>query len=168
METEMIYRRWKTFLLAATLSAFACAAAAQTAQTPPVNQPPPRESDGSTPAKAPVGAAVVAEAPNARLAGLVRAGGTIVRNKGISSITRIGVGVYCILPVASTGITPSTAIVTLTTEYFYSQLNEIMVQWAAAGSGCPSNRIGVYTLADPNADGIYTFSNAVGFSIVVP
>ncbi len=161
----MIYRRWKTFLLAATFSAFACAAAAQTAQS---GQRQPRENDGSTPSRAVVGPAIVADGPNARLAALIRFGGVVIRNKGVSSVTRLSLGVYCILPTAATGIVPSTAIVMLTPEYYYSQYNEIMVQWAAAGSGCGSNRIGVYTLVDSNHDGFFTFSNAVGFSIVVP
>ncbi len=56
----------------------------------------------------------------------------------------------------------------LTPEYFYSLYNEVKVQWASRGSGCNSNEIGVYTMADVNLDGIYTFSNAVSFSIIVP
>jgi hypothetical protein len=42
------------------------------------------------------------------------------------------------------------------------------VQWASWGSGCLSTEIGVYTLADENLNGTYTFSNSVGFSIVIP
>ena len=57
----------------------------------------------------------------------------------------------------------------LTPEYFNSLYNEVKVQWATRGSGCNnSTEIGVYTMADANLDGIYTFSNAVSFSIVVP
>ena len=56
----------------------------------------------------------------------------------------------------------------LTPEYFYSLYNEVKVQWASRGSGCNSTEIGVYTMADANLDGIYTFSNAVSFSIIVP
>jgi hypothetical protein len=107
-------------------------------------------------------------APNARLAGLIDAGGAPIRTKAITSITRIDVGVYCIRPASSTGINVNTAVVTLTPEYFYSLLNEVKVQWASTQSGCPAGQIGVYTLADSNRDGIYTFSNNVGFSIVVP
>jgi hypothetical protein len=107
-------------------------------------------------------------APNARLAGLIDAGGAPIRTKAITSITRIDTGVYCIRPATSTGVNVNTAVVTLTPEYFYSLLNEVKVQWAAQESGCPAGQIGVYTLADPNRDGRYTFSNNVGFSIVVP
>jgi hypothetical protein len=44
----------------------------------------------------------------------------------------------------------------------------VKVQWASRGSGCNSTEIGVYTMADVNLDGVYTFSNAVSFSIIVP
>src|SRR3972149_4020528 len=165
MESEMTYRRSKTFLLAATLCAFAFAAAAQTAET---GQQRPRENTGGAAPLAPAPLApVAADAPNARLAALIRYGGTVIRQKGVSSVTRIARGVYCIAPTGASGIVPNKAIVTLAPEYYYSQLNQIKVQWAAAGSGCGNTRIGVYTLADTNVDGIYTFSNLVGFSIFV-
>jgi hypothetical protein len=162
----MTYRRSKTLLLAATLCAFAFAAAAQTAET---GQQRPRENAGGAARSAPASLApVAADAPNARLAALVRYGGAVIRKKGVSNVTRIAAGVYCITPTGGSGIVPSTSVVMLTPEYYYSQLNEIKVQWAAVGSGCGNTRIGVYTFADLNADGIYTFSNAVGFSIVIP
>jgi hypothetical protein len=144
--------------LSAALCLIAGAATAETAK----NQP--RDKAG---AKAPL-AAVVADAPNARLAALIKAGGELIRNKGVASVTRITTGVYCIRPTNASGINPANSIVTLTPEFFFSALNEIKVQWATSGSGCGAPRIGVYTLADVNADGIYGFSNDVGFSIVVP
>lgn len=159
----MSYRRSKTVLLAASLCAFALAAAAQTAD---VNKQRPRESANS--ARAPAPSTVNADAPNARLAALIRYDAALIRTKGVAAVQRIDVGVYCITPTAASGIVPSRAVVNLTPEYYYSQLNEIKVQWASAGSGCGNNRIAVYTLADTNADGIYAFSNRVGFSIVVP
>jgi hypothetical protein len=112
--------------------------------------------------------AVAADAPNARMAGLIRRDLKIVRNKNISDVNRKGAGIYCILPKAASGIDPDTAVVILTPEYYYSTLNEIKVQWASKGSGCPANRIGVYTLSDRNGDGIYKFTNDVSFSILVP
>lgn len=107
-------------------------------------------------------------APNALLAGLFDAGGAPIRTKGVQSISRIGVGIYCVRPAASVSVNPNNSLVTATPEYFYSNLNEVQVQWASAGSGCPAGQIGIYTLADPNRDGIYTLSNAVGFSVLVP
>ena len=107
-------------------------------------------------------------APNARIAGLIDAGGAPIRTKAITSITRIANGVYCIRPASSSGVNVNTAVVMLTPEYFYSLLSEVKVQWAAQESGCPTGQIGVYTLSDTNRDGVYTFSNNVGFSIMVP
>lgn len=107
-------------------------------------------------------------APNARLAALIDAGGRPVRTKGVQSITRIDEGVYCIRPTPESGVDPQNSIVTLTPEYFYSQLDEIKVQWAAKNTGCSQERIAVYTFQDADRDGNYVFSNRVGFSIVVP
>jgi hypothetical protein len=113
--------------------------------------------------------AIVADAPGVRLAGLIRAPNLVaLRNKNIANVRRIAAGVYCIRPSAASGINPATAIVTLTVEYFYSLYNESTVQWASRDSGCNANEIGVYTFADVNLDGVYTFSNSVSFSIIVP
>ena len=113
---------------------------------------------------------IAADAPNARLAGLIRNTTPPVaqRNKNIANVRRIATGVYCIRPSAAAAINPTTNIVVLTPEYFYSVYNEVKVQWASRSNGCNSNEIGVYTMADANLDGLYTFSNAVSFSIVVP
>jgi hypothetical protein len=153
--------RLQLCVLTAALSLLAGAAAAKD---------PPREKDGVTaPALgAPPAPAAAAQAPNARLVALIKAGGKIVKHKGVDSVTRSGTGIYCIKPLASTGIDPATAIVILTVDFFYSTRNEVKVQSAASGSGCGSTRIGVYTLADIDATGLYTFSNGVGFSILVP
>lgn len=129
---------------------------------------PPRDSDtdaSSGPQPLAFGGAV---APNSRLAGLFDAGGAPIRTRGVLSIQRLADGVYCIRPTGATDIQAKTAIVTATPEYFYSELNEIEVQWASAQSGCEGNRIAIYTLADPDDNGTYTFSNQVGFSVVVP
>ncbi|HVZ52292.1 MAG TPA: hypothetical protein VG986_10015 [Pseudolabrys sp.] len=168
----MTARRYTKLVLAAAFSLVAGAAMAQApqnAQTPHAQETaqPPRAGSGPN-AKLAVQPGIVADAPNARLAALVRRDVVLVRNKGVASVNRISTGVYCISPMGSTGITPSTAIVMLTPEYYYSRLNEIKVQWASAGSNCGSNRIAVYTFADIYANGVYRLSNLVSFSIVVP
>jgi hypothetical protein len=156
----------KSVLLGAAISAVVAAGAVQAAET---GKAPPRSStDAAAPRTVSPAAVVWAQAPNARLAALIRYDGALIRQKGVSSVTRIDTGVFCILPTSASGITPSRAIVTLTPEYYYSKLNEVKVQWAVNGAGCGSNRIAVYTLADVNADGIYKFSDSVGFSIIVP
>jgi len=107
-------------------------------------------------------------APNVRLAALFDAGGAPIRTKGVESIQRIATGVYCIRPTASSGINVNTMIATVSPEYFYSDLDEVTVQWVAAASGCGTGRFGVYTFSDANFDGNYVLANTVGFSIVVP
>lgn len=106
------------------------------------------------------------QAPNARLAGLFRAGGAPVRTKGVQSIERTARGVYCIRPSSSMNV--NRIIPSLTVEYSYSEVTAATVQWAEGVHGCGSGRIGVYTFSDANHDGRYTYSNDVAFSIVVP
>lgn len=149
----------KTLVLGALLSTLAGAAAiAEDAPRAPAN------SAG----KMDVRPAIGADAPNARMAGLIRRDLRIVRNKNIEDVNRKTAGIYCILPKAAANIDPDTAVVILTPEYYYSRLNEIKVQWASKGSGCPASRIAVYTLSDRDGNGIYTFSNDVSFSILIP
>jgi len=161
-------RQWQTIVCGALLSSVLCvAASAQDAGSAATrSKDHPRASDGGQALA--VEPAIVADAPNARLAALIRRDLTIVRNKNVQNVTRPQVGVYCIRPKAASGIDPTTAVVTLTPEYFYSLYNEIKVQWATKGSPCPAKTIAVYTTADVNLDAQYTFSNAVSFSIIVP
>jgi hypothetical protein len=160
-------RLLKTMLIGASIAALAVASAfAQRADRPA--DPQPRAAQSETGKEAATNPEVVAVAPNSRMAGLILRDLTIERDFNVGSVRRRAVGVYCIRPINATGIDPRTAIVVLTPEYFYSLYNEVKVQWATRGSGCSSNEIGVYTMADANLDGIYTFSNAVSFSIIVP
>jgi hypothetical protein len=153
-------------IFGAMIAALACASLPLQAKERP--QGAPRFSDNKAAQAAPAPAAAAVTAPNARLAGLIRRDGAIIRNKNISSVHRVAAGVFCITPTAASGITPNNAIVMLTPEYFYSLYNEIKVQWAFRGSSCGNRRIAVYTFADANLDGVYTPSNAVSFSIVIP
>jgi hypothetical protein len=110
-----------------------------------------------------------ADAPNARMVALVRSpDAVVVLQKNVRSVRRIATGVYCIRPEPAAGIDPQTAVAVVSVEYFYSQLNEVMVQWARRQNGCGNERFGVYTLDDFNLDARYTFSNRVGFTIYVP
>jgi len=154
-------RHWfRAFLLAATAVLIAGSLAAAQEQDRPRDK-----SSASAPAaerRAP------ADAPNARMMALVRSGGVVILSKGVESVTRIAAGVYCIRPEAATGIDPQTAIAVVSVEYFYSHFNEVQVQWARRGHTCGNDRFGVYTLGDLNLDGVYTFTNRVGFVIYVP
>jgi hypothetical protein len=129
----------------------------------------PRFKDAAESQRAAEPRAITADAPNARLVALVRApDGVLVAGKGVANVQRIATGVYCIRPTNATGINPQTAVVVASVEYFYSLFNEVQVQWARRQNGCGNNRIGIYTQADRNLDGQYTFSNAVGFVVYVP
>ena len=142
----------------------ATAISAALGEPPRDTSPPATVSTGATVSPNAIGGAV---APNARVAALVDAGGTPIRTKGVTSVEHLDVGVYCIAPTSSE-VRPVNSITTVSPDYFYSSLNEIMVQSASASSGCAARKFGVYTLADDDGDGQYTFSDAVGFSIVVP
>jgi len=132
----------------------------------------PRDGDASARAGAEAARAIGgAQAPKARLAALIDAGGAPVRTKGVQSVVRIDRGVYCIRPTAGTNITPRKAIIIVSVDYFYSSAaakDRVLVQTADKQNGCGTGRIGIYTLADPDNDGDYSFSNLVGFSVVVP
>ena len=163
MQDPRIARRRRLVAAGAALSLLVSSAAL--AQ----NQDRPRDADASAQAGARAAKAIGgAKAPNARLAALIDAGGAPVRTKGVQSVQRTDVGLYCIRPKANTNINPSNAIVIVSVDYFYSGLDEVMVQTADEGSGCGSNRIGIYTLQDGDQDGNYVFSDNVGFSVLVP
>lgn len=154
----------KSFAVTALLCALHGAPATAADPTAGVDASRPRASGTTIEPKAFGGV----QAPNVRLAALVKAGGTPVRTKGVAAIARTDTGVYCIKPTSGSGIDPAKIIPSLTVDYYYSTIDEVLVQFAAAGSGCGVDRIGVYTLADPDLDGAYSFSNEVGFTIVVP
>jgi opacity protein-like surface antigen len=143
---------------AAALALLACSAASAADSVPPRA----KDSPGAVTTEGRI------SAPNARLVALVAAGGKLIKSKGVDSVTRINEGRYCIRPQASLGIDPSNSIAIVSVEYFYSNFNEVTVQWASRGSSCGSDRFAVYTFGDFNLDARYKFSNDVGFTIIVP
>jgi hypothetical protein len=149
----------------------ATAQTARQALSPDENQPRDEGAQRAGVAPMALGGAV---APNARLVALVDAGGAPVRTKAVAGISRIDVGTYCIRPIAQANIDVTRIVPSVSVEYFFSNpnlvngFNEMTVQWASRGSGCPAGAIGVYTFADRNLDGHYSFSNEVAFSLVVP
>ena len=164
-------RPLKTVLIGAVLASLASVSAfaqAETAARPEDPAARPRAVVKGEATRAAVTPKIAADAPFARVAALVRPNLVLARNKGVASVRRIDRGVYCIRPNAASGVDPATAVVTVTPEYFFSLYNEVTVQWASRQNGCATNEIGVYTFADDNLNGIYSFSNAVGFSIIVP
>ena len=159
----------KTMLIGASIASIAVVSAFAQERGDRPADPKPRATQSEIGKEAATNPEIVAVAPNSRMAGLILRDLTIERDFNVATVRRLSAGVYCVRPTAATGIDPRTAIVMLTPEYFYSLYNEVKVQWASRGSGCNNTtEIGVYTMADVNLDGIYTFSNAVSFSIVVP
>ena len=157
----------KAVLIGAVVASLASVSAFAQAERKPDPNARPRAALKTEAAKTGV-PEIAAVAPNARMAALIRRDLIVQRNKNVANVRRIDVGVYCVQPTAGFGINPGNSIVVLTPEYFYSLYNEVTVQWASTSSGCASNEFGVYTFADVNLDGIYSFSNAVSFSIIVP
>jgi hypothetical protein len=161
-------RLLKTMLISASAASLSVVSAFAQERADRRSDPQPRATQSELGKEAGSNPEIAADAPNARLAALILRDLTIQRDKNVASVRRPEAGVYCIRPTAAAAIDPRTAIVVLTPEYFFSLYNEIKVQWGSRRSGCNSAEIAVYTMADANLDGIYTFSNAVSFSIVVP
>ena len=161
-------RLLKTMLIGASVASLSIVSAFAQEGANRRPDPQPRATQSEIGKEAASNPEVVAVAPNSRLAALILRDLTIQRDFNVDNVRRLSVGVYCIRPTVATGIDPRTAIVVLTPEYFYSLYNEVKVQWASRVNGCTASEIGVYTMADANLDGVYTFSNAVSFSIVVP
>jgi hypothetical protein len=113
-------------------------------------------------------AAAALDAPNARMAALIRPPGVLIMNKGVQDVSHPARGIYCILPTSGSGIDPAASLAVVSVEFFYSRFNEVQVQWARAGSPCPKSRFAVYTLSDPNLTARYRFTDDVGFVIYVP
>jgi hypothetical protein len=116
---------------------------------------------------------IPADAPGVRLAGLIRNDGAILRNKGIAAVTKPARGIFCIKPSAASGVTPSNAVVQVTVDWSRTQYNEAMVQWASIPSlngnpWCTTSQIEIHTLLDVQPDAVYTHSDLVSFSIIVP
>jgi hypothetical protein len=160
-------RLLKTMLIGASVASLSVVSAFAQERANRRADPQPRATQSEVGREA-TNPEIAADAPNARLAALVLRDGRVPRNKGVANLRRPDIGVYCIRPTVASGIDPSTNIVVLTPEYFFSLYNEVKVQWASRRNSCNSDEIGVYTMADVNLDGVYTFSNAVSFSIVVP
>jgi len=161
-------RLLKTMLIGASVASLAVVSAFAQERADRRADPKPRATESEI-GKEATNPEIVAVAPNSRMAALILRNLTIERDFNVAAVRRLQAGVYCIRPTAGAGIDPRNSIVVLTPEYFNSLYNEVKVQWATRGSGCNnSTEIGVYTMADVNLDGIYTFSNAVSFSIVVP
>jgi hypothetical protein len=127
---------------------------------------------GAVSTRATARAAVVAKAPNFRLAAFVDGNEldyTVKRKKGVASITRnlSLVGLYCVKPKDSLALPLDQIIPVVTAEYSYSDQIATIAQWLSGGSLCPVDTIAVQTL-DDGGTGDWDVSNTVAFTILVP
>ena len=111
--------------------------------------------------------APVAASSNAGLAAVIGQGGSIIRNKGVQSVTNPFIGTYCVRPTVASGVNPRSIVPVITVDYDRSTYNEVMAQYSDLGPDCPLGTIEVLTFDDRNLDAFYFDSNLVGFTIVV-
>lgn len=113
-------------------------------------------------------AAVTAEAPNARLAVLIDGGATapsftVLRRKGVASISNLSTGIFCVTPKASLGMDVSKIMPIVTTELAGTSSVTFRAFWYASGLNCPAGSI---EIQGATAGGLLT--NDVGIAVVVP
>ncbi|MEO7118248.1 MAG: hypothetical protein ABIZ34_04675 [Candidatus Limnocylindrales bacterium] len=113
-------------------------------------------------------AAVTAEAPNARLAVLIDGGATapgftVLRRKGVASVSNPSTGIFCITPKASLGMDVSRIMPIVTTELMGTALTSYRTLWDATGFGCPAGSIAIEGATSGNI-----LTNDVGIALVVP
>ena len=130
-----------------TLTSLLLLAGPATAATPPKGRPVGISALGGV------------SAPNARLAALIANDGSVVRSKGVASVTHPQTGVFCVRPSFSTNV--NTLIPSLTPEFIHSPDIDISVQYQSAPLVCPG-AIAVFTL---RTNGVFADE---AFTIVVP
>ena len=106
-----------------------------------------------------------AQAPNARIAAFVQAGGAVVRSKGIDAVTHPSAGLYCVDPKSAT-FDVNKAVPTLSIDWSTSLGDALMAHWRSAGIGCPAGEFAVLTF--DGEDGSFDLSDAVSFTFIVP
>lgn len=114
-----------------------------------------------------------ADAPSVRIAALIDGnlgGFTVVRSKGIASISSPETGIVCIQPSGSINVNNIVPIVSV--DFSRSLGNDNLVQYRSSGTGCPSGNIAVRTFRfDKNSSSIvnsFVPADAIAFTIIVP
>jgi hypothetical protein len=149
-------------IAAVSATAVATVAVAQYPEPTDAAGSPGGINDRRAPATPPSGA-VEPAASSARMIAHVKNDGTLLYGKAVASVTRPSTGEYCIKP--SKGFTLSNLIPSVSVDYSNSLGTGNLVQWRAAGSGCPAGQLDVVTFAFSGSG--FTLSNAVGFTLVV-
>ncbi|MBD2772938.1 hypothetical protein [Iningainema tapete] len=154
-------------VLVSTLCTFN-SASAQNSRTQQTNDP---EDTELTRANAIGGA----DAPGVRLAAFIDGnigGGSVVRSKGVASITSPATGLFCIQPNA--GINVNSIVPIVSVDWSKSLGNDNLVQYRSSGSGCPSGNIAVLTFRydrnnpSPNPFNRFVQADGIAFTIIVP
>jgi hypothetical protein len=107
-----------------------------------------------------------AQAPNARLAVVVRSSGAVLRSKGVRSVSNPAPGIYCIRPSRGAGIRFGKYVPSVSVEWGGSLGDALSAQWHASTRHCASKRIEVHTYNGD--DGSWDPDGDVAFTVVVP
>lgn len=110
--------------------------------------------------------AVQASAPGARLAATVDAGGTLLRKRGVLSVTNPADGVYCLNPKPNLGLDLARVVPVATVEWGRSSGDGSLVQAYDNAADCPAGAIEVVTFSF--VDGAFVQASSVAFHLVVP
>lgn len=110
--------------------------------------------------------AIVAEAPNARVAVYVVGGETagqftVVRQKGIVAVTNPSTGIFCLKAVS--GVSSRKVVPIVSTEFSGTAHYDGFAQWSAVRDPCPSGTIKVTTF-DAGDSALF---NQVAFTVVI-
>lgn len=109
---------------------------------------------------------VQASAPGARVAALVGPGGTLVRKRGVASVTNPATGTYCVAVKASTRVDVERVVAQATVEWGRSSGSANLVQVYAGAPDCDAGAIEVLTFGDTGTG--FEPSNSVAFNLMVP
>lgn len=151
-------------LVAMSVALAACSAQAAPQRPSPQERPTRHHQTTASITPHAIGGA----ASNARLAAIIDAGGSVVRSKGVQSVTHPYVGAYCIRPSSTSGVNAGNIVPSVSVDYDGSAFNEAMAQYSDAGADCPLGTIEVLTFGDGDHNAVYADSDGVGFTIVVP
>lgn len=149
--------------LTVTATAFAAGGVLGSAAAPAPT--PASRATMAQPHRAAPKAAVVAVAPNARVAALIGQSGVLLMNKGLAKVTHPGTGEYCLKPV-TTVKAAGRSVPSLDIEFGYSSGSDFMLAWAWRSGNCPSGTWDILTYS--RNLGTLIPSDDVAFSIIVP
>lgn len=102
----------------------------------------------------------------ARMSALVGQGGTVIRSRGVESVTHPSTGLYCIQRKWPKGVDVTKVIPAVTVDWSNSLGDDLLAYWRSSGVGCPADNIAVVTFA--RVSGTLQASDNVAFALIVP